>query len=107
MTRYRGPRGKNSIKNHMRNIREERQKSKAKRLDMRKSDEFNFMLGKAVEDLPESTKGAIRGSIYAIVSKKGTKEAKDFIGKKHTEGLIDTQTQKRLLDLIFDYSKYR
>lgn len=91
----------------MRNIREERQKSKAKRLDMRKSDEFNYMLGKAVEDLPESTKGAIRGSIYAIVSKKGTKEAKDFIGKKHSEGLIDNQTQKRLLDLIFDYSKYR
>ena len=107
MNRRRGPRGKNSIKNQMRNVREEKQRGRAKRLDMRKSDEFNYMLGKAVEDLPESTKGAIRGSIYAIVSKKGIKEAKTFIGEKYEEGMIDSQTQKRLLDLIYDYSKYR
>jgi len=105
--RKRGPRGKNSIKNQMRNVREEKQRGRAKRLDMRKSDEFNYMLGRAVEDLPESTKGAIRGSVYAIVSRQGTKEAKSFIGEKYEEGKIDSQTQKKLLDLIYDYSKYR
>lgn len=80
---------------------------KSKKLDMRKSEEFNYMLGRAVDGLPESVKGAIRGSIYSIASKKGAKEAKDFIGKKHDEGLIDGNTQKKLVDLVFDYSKYR
>lgn len=90
-----------------RNTTGEQKSKKSKKLDMRKSEEFNYMLGRAVDELPESVKGAIRGSIYAIASKKGAKEAKDFIGKKHDEGLIDGMTQKKLVDLVFDYSKYR
>lgn len=107
MAKYRRTRGKNSIKNHMKNIHEQRQRSRTKRLDMRKSEEFNYMLGKAVEDLPESTKGAIRGSVYSIVSKQGVKEAKEYIGKKFTEGAIDQDTQRRLLSLVSDYTRYR
>lgn len=80
---------------------------KSKKLDMRKTEEFNFMLGRIVEELPDSIRGAIRGSIYSIASKKGAKEAKDFISKKHEEGLIDAPTQKKLMDLLYDYSKYR
>ncbi len=105
--RKRGPRGKNSIRNQMRNVREEKQRGRAKRLDMRKSEEFNYMLGQALDDLPESTKGAIRGGVYSIISKKTTKDAKDYISEKYREGMIDSETQKKLLDLIVDYSKYR
>lgn len=90
-----------------RNTANDPKPKKSKKLDMRKSEEFNYMLGRAVDELPESVKGAIRGSIYAIASKKGAKEAKDFIGKKRDEGIIDGNTQKRLVDLVFDYSKYR
>ncbi|KAA8922762.1 MAG: hypothetical protein F6Q11_03100 [Thermoplasma sp.] len=78
-----------------------------KKLDMRRSEEFGYMLGKAVEGLPDSVRGAIRGSIYSLASKKGIKEAKEFIGKKYQEGVIDYDTQKKLINLIYDYSKYR
>ncbi|MCL4336440.1 MAG: hypothetical protein M1344_04325 [Candidatus Thermoplasmatota archaeon] len=80
---------------------------KSKRLDMRKTEEFNYMLGKVVEDLPDSVRGAIKGSLYSIASKKGTREAKDYITKKYEEGLIDDGMQKRLYDLLADYSKFR
>ncbi|MCL4347763.1 MAG: hypothetical protein M1159_01505 [Candidatus Thermoplasmatota archaeon] len=78
-----------------------------KKLNMRKSDEFNYMLGRIVEGLPDSIRGSIMGSVYAIASKKGIREAKDFILKKGEEGLISEDIQKKLTDLVFDYSTYR
>ncbi|MEM0155578.1 MAG: hypothetical protein QW597_03120 [Thermoplasmataceae archaeon] len=102
---------KNSVKNRNRNgsadYYEKNRPKRVKRLDMRKTDEFNFMLGKIVEELPDSIRGAIRGSIYSIASKKGTKEAKDFISKKHQEGIIGDKMEQKLIDLVFDYSKFR
>ncbi|BAB60460.1 TVG1359071 [Thermoplasma volcanium GSS1] len=78
-----------------------------KKLDMSRSEEFGYMLGKTVEGLPDSVRGAIRGTIYSLASKKGIKEAKEFIGRKYQEGVIDYDTQKKLINLIYDYSKYR
>lgn len=80
---------------------------KSRRLDMRKTEEFNFMLGKIVEELPDSVRGAVKGSLYSIASKKGTREARDYIMKIRTDGIIDEDMQKRLLDLLADYSKFR
>jgi hypothetical protein len=80
---------------------------KVRKLDMRKSEEFNFMLGKAVQDLPDSVRGAVMGGIYSIASKKGIKEARDYILKKQEEGSIDEDTKKKLLDLIANYSRNR
>ena len=37
--------------------------------------EFNYMLGTILKDLPDSVRGALRGSIYSITSKKGIKDA--------------------------------
>lgn len=88
--------------------RDERPPQKrVKKLDMRKTDEFQYLLSEAVSQLPESVRGAIKGSIYSIASKKGAKEAKDFIQKKNQEGLIDSQMEKELIDLVFSYSRYR
>ncbi len=78
-----------------------------RKLNMRRSEEFNYLLGKLVEPLSDSVKGSIMGSIYAIASKKGIKEAKEFIDKKHEEGVIDADLQKKLLDLISSYGKVR
>ncbi|MCL4334991.1 MAG: hypothetical protein M1402_02710 [Candidatus Thermoplasmatota archaeon] len=78
-----------------------------KKLDMRKTEEFQYLLSEAVSPLPESVRGAIKGSIYSIASKKGAKEAKDFIQKKNQEGLISSQMEKDLIDLVFSYSRYR
>ncbi|EQD48815.1 hypothetical protein B1B_11905 [mine drainage metagenome] len=78
-----------------------------KKLDMRKEEEFRFLLSKIIETLPDSVRGAIKGSVYSIASKKSTKEAKDYIMKKKEEGVIDSKTEKKLIDLVFDYSKYR
>ncbi|MCL4329065.1 MAG: hypothetical protein M1151_03645 [Candidatus Thermoplasmatota archaeon] len=83
------------------------QRLRIKRLDMRRSDEFNYLLSREVQALPENVRGAIKGSIYAIASRKGSKEAKDYVLKKHEEGIIGEKLQHRLIDLIFDYSKYR
>ncbi|MGC8515250.1 MAG: hypothetical protein ACP5OC_03835 [Thermoplasmata archaeon] len=78
-----------------------------KKLDMRKEEEFRFLLSKIIETLPDSVRGAIKGSVYSIAAKRGTKEAKEFIIKKKDEGVIDAKTEKKLIDLVFDYSKYR
>ena len=80
---------------------------KSRRLDMRKTEEFNFMLGKIEEELLDSVRGAVKGRLYSIASKKGTREARDDIVKIRTDGLIDDDMQKRLLDLLADYSKFR
>ncbi|MHB8372659.1 MAG: hypothetical protein ACYDAO_06985 [Thermoplasmataceae archaeon] len=94
-----------------RNYRFERREpvrsKRVKKLNMRKSEEFNYMLGRIVEGLPDSIRGSIMGSVYAIASKKGIREAKDFILKKEEEGLITEGIQKKLTELVFDYSTYR
>ncbi|MCL4342764.1 MAG: hypothetical protein M1267_02780 [Candidatus Thermoplasmatota archaeon] len=79
---------------------------RSRKLDMRRTDEFQYLLSMAVENLPDSLRGAIKGSIYSIASRKGSKEAKDYITQKREEGIIDVALEKRLLDLVFDYSKY-
>lgn len=79
---------------------------RSKKLDMRRTDEFQFLLSKAVESLPESVRGAIKGGIYSLASRRGSKEAKEYVIQKHTEGIIDANLEKKLIDLIFDYSKY-
>jgi hypothetical protein len=80
---------------------------RSRRLDMRKTEEFNFMLNKIVEELPDSVRGAIKGGLYSIASKQGTKEAREYISKIYEDGIIDDNTQKRLYNLIGDYSKVR
>ncbi|HIH60989.1 MAG TPA: hypothetical protein HA269_02430 [Ferroplasma sp.] len=74
---------------------------------MRREDEFNYMLGTILKDLPDSVRGALRGSIYSITSKKGIKDAKDYIIKKKEDGTINEKMEKNLIDLIYSYSKYR
>ncbi|GGM72332.1 hypothetical protein GCM10007108_08150 [Thermogymnomonas acidicola] len=83
------------------------QQRRVKKLDMSRSEEFSYLLGRIVEPLPESVRGAIMGGIYSIASKKGANEAKEFIVRKRQEGVIDSEMGKKLIDLIFDYSKYR
>ncbi|MCL4345388.1 MAG: hypothetical protein M1375_04935 [Candidatus Thermoplasmatota archaeon] len=80
---------------------------KVKKLDMRKSEEFNFMLSRAIEDLPDSIRGSIAGGIYAAASRQGLNEAKTFLAKKGEEGLIDEKMQKQIWNLLNDYSTYR
>ena len=67
------------------NYRENNGEKASKKLDMRREDEFNYMLGTILKDLPDSVRGALRGSIYSITSKKGIKDAKDYIIKKKFE----------------------
>ncbi len=98
---------KNNRRNNSRNNGNYRntQRVDIKKLDMRKNDEFNHMLGNIVNDLPDGVRGAIKGSIYSIISKQGTKEAKEFIAKKKYDGVISGQMEKDLINLIYDYSK--
>ena len=74
---------------------------------MRKTEEFNFMLNSIVEELPDSVRGAIKGSLYSIASKQGYKEAKEYLSSQHEEGTIDEGTQRKLNDLLSEYCKVR
>ncbi len=87
--------------------RDDQSQERVKKLDMRKEEEFRYLLSKIIENLPDSLRGAIKGSVYSIASKKGVKDAKQYIIKKREEGLIDPGIEKRLIDLVYDYSKYR
>lgn len=87
-----------------RNIHREK---KIKKLDMGKTEEFNYMLSKAVQKLPDSIRGSISGGIYAIASRQGITEARDFIAKKKEEGILDENMQKQIWLLLNDYSTYR
>ncbi len=74
---------------------------------MRKTEEFNYMLNSIVEELPDSVRGAIKGSLYSIASKQGYKEAKEYLSSQHEDGTIDDSTQKKLNDLLSEYCKVR
>lgn len=78
-----------------------------KKLDMGRNDEFQYLLSQKVNVLPESVRGAVKGSIYSIASKRGVKEAKEYIQKKNQEGIISSDLGKDLIDLVFHYSKYQ
>lgn len=80
---------------------------KIKKLDMRKSEEFNFMLSKAIESLPDSVRGSIAGGIYAAASRQGLNEARIFLNKKGEEGILDEKMQRQIWNLLNDYSTYR
>ncbi len=80
---------------------------KVKKLDMGKTEEFNYMLSKAVQKLPDSIRGSIAGGIYAIASRQGINEARDFITKKREEGILDENMQRQISLLLGDYSTYR
>lgn len=78
-----------------------------KKLDMGRNDEFQYLLSQMVDTLPESVRGAVKGSIYAIASRKGAKEAKEYIQKKNQEGVLPSGMGKDLIELVFQYSKYQ
>lgn len=78
-----------------------------KKLDMGRNGEFQYLLSQMVNSLPESVRGAVKGSIYAIASRKGAKEAKEYIQKKNQEGVISSGMGRDLIELVFQYSKYQ
>ena len=83
------------------------QPKKVKKLDMRKSEEFNYILSKIITDLPDSIRGSLAGGIYATASRQGIVEAKNFVSKKQEEGIITEKVQKQIIFLLNDYSTYR
>ncbi|MEM0139008.1 MAG: hypothetical protein QXZ44_00105 [Ferroplasma sp.] len=89
------------------NYRENNGVKTVKKLDMKREEEFNYMLGSILKELPDSVRGSVRGSIYSLMSKIGVKDAKDYIVKKNEEGVIDEHMEKDLLDLISHYTRYR
>ncbi|MCI4435060.1 MAG: hypothetical protein JHC29_06315 [Thermoplasmata archaeon] len=84
----------------------EKQPAKKRKLDMSRNTEFRYLLKEALNLLPENTRGAIFGAIYSRASKRDIREARDYIIKIKNEGIINEEMAKRLIDLIFEYSKY-
>lgn len=82
-------------------------RKKLRKLNMRKNEEFRFLLGRFLKDLPESLRGSVIGSVYAKAAKNGVTDARDYILVKKNEGIIDEMTSKRLIDLVYDYSTFR
>ena len=73
---------------------------------MSKNTEFRYLLKELLNSLPENMRGAVFGAIYSKASKKDIKDARDYILKIKNDGLIDENLSKKLIDLLYDYSKY-
>lgn len=73
---------------------------------MRRDYEFKYLLGQIVTELPENMRGTIKGTVYSKASKIGIKEAKDYILMKKDEGFLDEEIVKKIIDLLYRYSKY-
>lgn len=86
---------------------QEERKKKVKKLDMKKSEEFNFMLNKALANISENLRGSIAGSIYSMSSRHGINMAKEFVIKKKEEGLLNEENVKKIMNLLNEYSIYR
>ncbi|MGC8547041.1 MAG: hypothetical protein ACP5MU_05240 [Thermoplasmata archaeon] len=84
-----------------------RNQKKLRKLNMRKNEEFRFLLEKSLKDLPESLRGSVFGAVYAKASKNGILEARDYILLKKKEGIIDENTSRKLIDLLYSYSTFR
>ncbi len=105
-SRYRrNPRNRRNRRYYDRSPRTE--EKRIKKLDMGRNDEFQYLLSQMLTTLPESVRGAVKGSIYSIASKKGAKEAKEYIQKKNQEGVLTSGMGKDLIELVFQYSKYQ
>ncbi|MEM1725308.1 MAG: hypothetical protein QXW71_06040 [Thermoplasmata archaeon] len=84
----------------------EKNSQKRRKLDMSKNTEFRYLLKELLNSLPENMRGAVFGAIYSKASKKDIKDARDYILKIKNAGLIDENLSKKLIDLLYDYSKY-
>ncbi|MEL9998901.1 MAG: hypothetical protein QXG55_03260 [Thermoplasmata archaeon] len=84
----------------------EKNSQKRRKLDMSKNTEFRYLLKELLNSLPENMRGAVFGAIYSKASKKDIKDARDYILKIKNDGLIDENLSKKLIDLLYDYSKY-
>ena len=73
---------------------------------MSKNTEFRYLLKELLNSLPENMRGAVFGAIYSKASKKDIKDARDYILKIKNDGLIDENLSKKIIDLLYDYSKY-
>ena len=84
----------------------EKNSQKRRKLDMSKNTEFRYLLKELLNSLPENMRGAVFGAIYSKASKKDIKDARDYILKIKNDCLIDENLSKKLIDLLYDYSKY-
>ncbi|MFQ6087934.1 MAG: hypothetical protein ACE5K0_03415 [Candidatus Methanofastidiosia archaeon] len=78
-----------------------------RKLNMRRLDDFKWELSVILREVAEENVGAIRGAIYTKASKIGVKEAKQFIREKEEEGLITSETARKLTGLLTKYSVFR
>ncbi len=83
------------------------QTPKKRRLNLRRTIEFKFELGKVLEGLPETVTGTLKGSIYAKADKQDQNAALDFIEQKLDEKVIDKETAEELSRLVRKYCTYR
>ncbi len=83
------------------------QSERKRMLHMGKQDEFSFQLGELLKDVPEEIRGQLKGRIYTIASKQGIREAKEYVYSKAEEGVISRHLAKRIVDLLYSYSRYR
>ncbi|MGP6220533.1 hypothetical protein [Caldiplasma sukawensis] len=86
---------------------QEERKKRVKKLDMKRSEEFNFMLNKALTNVAESLRGSLAGSIYSMSSRHGINMAKEFVIKKKEEGLLNEENVRKIMNLLNEYSIYR
>ncbi|MGC8609799.1 MAG: hypothetical protein ACP5JT_00450 [Thermoplasmata archaeon] len=79
---------------------------KKRKLDMSKNSIIRHLLLEAVKNLPENIRGSIVGTVYSKGSKIDIFAARDYVVELKNKGIIDEETAKNIIDIIFKYSKY-
>ncbi|MEW5936371.1 MAG: hypothetical protein AB1665_00940 [Candidatus Thermoplasmatota archaeon] len=80
---------------------------KKRRLNLRRLNEFKWLLNEILSVLPENVRGTLRGSIIAKADKIDVQAAIEFIQQKEAEGLIERDIAERLCSHVMRYTTYR
>ncbi|MHC1604699.1 MAG: hypothetical protein ACXQTP_01825 [Candidatus Methanofastidiosia archaeon] len=89
------------------NINQHKKTKRKPCLNMRRIDDFKYALTQILQEIEDKNYAQVKGSIYAKASKQDIREAKRYIGDKETEGVIPSETAKKLNRLLSKYSTYR
>ncbi|MCK4265730.1 MAG: hypothetical protein KAX31_00500 [Thermoplasmata archaeon] len=76
-------------------------------MNLRRIIEFKYEMDQILVDLPENTKGTIKGSIIAKADKIDQNAALDFIESKVKDETISAETGEHLSRLVQRNCKYR
>ncbi|MDD4281476.1 MAG: hypothetical protein PHW58_04510 [Candidatus Methanofastidiosa archaeon] len=74
---------------------------------MHRIDDFKYDLAQILTEVDEAHFAQVKGMIYTKATRQDVREAKIYIAEKEEEGIIPSETAKKLVRLLSRFSTYR